>query len=96
MSLFSTTASNYSINAGLRCDFFDKKLSVYLNANDIFNWNKWGFNNDSPYLVSHSTYKYNSRTVALGFTLRFGKMELENQARQGAAAEGSGGGKGGM
>jgi outer membrane receptor protein involved in Fe transport len=96
MSLFSTTAANYSLNAGLRCDFFDKKLSVYLNANDIFNWNKWGFNNDSPYLVSHSTYKYNSRTVALGFTLRFGKMELENQARQGAAAEGSGGGKGGM
>ena len=96
MSLFSTTAANYSLNAGLRCDFFDKKLSVYLNANDIFNWNKWGFNNDSPYLVSHSTYKYNSRSVALGFTLRFGKMELENQARQGAAAEGSGGGKGGM
>ena len=94
-SLFSTTKAYYSINAGLRADFFDKKLSVYLNANDIFNWNHWGQNNDSPYLESHSTYKYNSRTVALGFTLRFGKMELENQARQGAASEGSGG-QGGM
>ena len=90
ISLFSSTHAHYSINAGLRCDFFDKKLSIYLNANDIFNWNKWGSNNDSPYLVSHSTYKYNSRSVALGFTLRFGKMELENQARQGAASEGSG------
>ena len=95
MSLFSTTVAYYSLNAGLRCDFFDKKLSVYLNANDIFNWNKWGSNNDSPYLVSHSTYKFNSRSVALGFTLRFGKMELENQARQGAASESSGG-QGGM
>lgn len=90
-SLFSTTKAYYSINAGLRADFFDKKLSVYLNANDIFNWNHWGQNNDSPYLESHSTYKYNSRTVALGFTLRFGKMELESQARQGAASEGGGG-----
>ena len=94
MSLFSTTVAYYSLNAGLRCDFFDKKLSIYLNANDIFNWNKWGMNNDSPYLESHSTYKFNSRTVALGFTLRFGKMELENQARQGAASEDSGGGMG--
>ena len=94
ISLFSSTHAHYSINAGLRCDFFDKMLSVYLNANDIFNWNSWGFDNDSPYYVSHGTYKYNSRTVALGFTLRFGKMELENQARQGAASESSG--KGGM
>ena len=98
ISLFSSTHAHYSINAGLRCDFFDKKLSIYLNANDIFNWNSWGYDNDSPYYVSHGTYKYNSRTVALGFTLRFGKMELENQARQGAASEnsGNGGGQGGM
>lgn len=96
LSLFSTSVANYSLNAGLRCDFFDKKLSVFLNANDIFNWNKWGLNNDSPYLESHNTYKFNSRTVALGFTLRFGKMELENQARQGAASEGGGGQGGGM
>ena len=96
LSLFNTSLPYYTLNAGLRCDFFDKKLSVYLNANDIFNWNKWGSNNDSPYLVSHSTYKFNSRSVALGFTLRFGKMELEYQARQGAASESSGGGQGGM
>ena len=97
ISLFSVSHAHYSINAGLRCDFFDKKLSIYLNANDIFNWGSWGYDNDSPYYVSHSTWKYNSRTVALGFTLRFGKMELENQARQGAASESSGGnGQGGM
>jgi len=95
ISLFSVSHARYSINAGLRCDFFNKKLSVFLNANDIFNWNSWGYDNDSPYYVSHSNYKFNSRTVSLGFTLRFGKMELENQARQGAASEGSGGQSGG-
>lgn len=90
LSLFSTTRPYYGINAGLRADFFDKKLSIYLNATDIFNWNSWGQNNDSPYLVSHNTYKFNSRSVSLGFTLRFGKMELENQARQGAGSESGG------
>ena len=94
-SLFSVSHAYYGLNAGLRCDFFDKKLSVYLNANDIFNWNKWGRSNNSPYLVSNVDYNYDSRSIALGFTLRFGKMELEQQARQGAAGEG-GGGQGGM
>ena len=83
-SLFAESHANYSINCGLRADFFDRKMSVHINVNDIFNWNKWGSNNDSPYLVSHSTYKYNSRSVALGFTLRFGKMELESKTKSGS------------
>ena len=93
-SLFSTSHAFYGLNAGLRCDFFDKKLSIYLNANDIFNWNKWGRSNNSPYYISSMDYNYDSRSIALGFTLRFGKMELEQQARQGAASESSGGGMG--
>ena len=95
-SLFSASHAFYGLNAGLRCDFFDKKLSIYLNANDIFNWNKWGRSENNPYYVSNMDYNYDSRSIALGFTLRFGKMELENQARQGAASETSGGGQGGM
>lgn len=93
-TLFRSSKAYYGINAGLRADFFDKKLSIFLNANDIFNWNKWGGDVSSPYLESSSTYKYNSRTVSLGFTLRFGKMELESQARQGAGAENSNSGMG--
>lgn len=93
-SLFSQTHPYYGINAGLRADFFKNRLSVFLNVNDIFNWNRWGSDMSSPYLESHSTFKSNSRSVALGFTLRFGKMELEQQARQGAGNEGQG--QGGM
>lgn len=83
-SLFATRVSRYGVNGGLRCDFFDRKMSVFLNVQDIFNSNKWGSTNSSPYYHSTNTSKYNSRSISLGVTLRFGKMELEKQARQGS------------
>ena len=96
-SLFSERHANYGINAGLRADFFDRKLSVYVNANDIFNWNSFGQTNDSPYVQSTSNYKYNSRSVSVGLTFRFGKMELEQRARQGEGeSQGAPQGMGGM
>ena len=82
-SLYSEREPSYSINCGLRADFFEKKMSVHLNVNDIFNWNKWDNNTSNPYYISYSSYKYNSRSISAGVTFRFGKMELERQARQG-------------
>jgi len=82
-TLFAERHARYGINAGLRADFFDRKLSVFVNANDIFNWNSWGTSNYSPYAVSNSDSKFNSRSVSVGLTFRFGKMELEQRARQG-------------
>jgi len=95
-SLFSERHARYGINAGLKADFFDRKLSVFVNANDIFNWNSFGNTNSSPYVQSISNYRYNSRSVSVGVTFRFGKMELENMARQGggdatSAPQGMGG-----
>ena len=96
-SLFSERHARYGINAGLRADFFDRKLSVFVNANDIFNWNSWGQSSSSPYVVSTSNSKYNSRSVSVGVTFRFGKMELEQRARQGADdSQGAPQGMGGM
>lgn len=83
-SLFSEIHSRYGIDAGLRADFFDRKMSVFVNASDIFNWNKWALSNNSPYVKSDANSKYNSRAVSVGVTFRFGKMELEQMARQGA------------
>ena len=88
-SLFSERHARYGINAGLRADFFDRRLSVYVNANDIFNWNSWGNSNFSPNVQSTSNSKYNSRSVSVGLTFRFGKMELEQRARQGEGESGS-------
>ena len=58
-------------------------MTVFVNANDIFNWNKWGSSNNSPYVISTSDTKFNSRSVSLGLQFRFGKMELEKNSRQG-------------
>lgn len=83
-SLFYEWGSRFGVNAGLKADFFDRKMSVFVNANDIFNTNRWGESNSSPYVESISSSKYNSRSVSVGVTFRFGKMELEQMARQGA------------
>jgi hypothetical protein len=95
--LFSEWHSRFGVNAGLKADFFDRKMSVFVNAMDIFNTNSWGESNYSPYVQSNSDGKYNSRSVSVGVTFRFGKMELEQMARQGAddsqgAPQGMGGG----
>ena len=89
-SLYAEQKPSYSINCGLRTDLFNKKMSVYLNVNDIFNWNKWDNNTYNPYYISFSSYKYNSRSISAGVTFRFGKMELENRARQGGEDGSSG------
>lgn len=82
-SLFAERQANYSINCGLRADFFDRKMSVHVNVNDIFNWNKWDNNTTNPYYISYSSFKYNSRSISAGIVFRFGKMELERHAQTG-------------
>ena len=93
-SLFSEWHARYGVNAGLKADFLDRKLSVFVNANDIFNTNSWGESNFSPYVQSSSDSRYNSRSVSVGITFRFGKMELEQHARQGSESDGAGGAMG--
>lgn len=83
LSLFEESHANYSINCGIRADFFDRKMSVHINVNDIFNWNKWDNNTTNPYYISYSSYRYNSRSISAGLVFRFGKMELESQAQVG-------------
>lgn len=79
-SIFMETRPTYSIDCGLRADFFKRKLSVHINVSDIFNWNKQTFNTTNPYYISYNSTKYNSRHISAGITLRFGKIELESRA----------------
>ncbi len=92
-SLFNERHPYYGINAGLRADFFDRKMSVFVNATDIFNWSQWGETDSSPYVNATSNTKYNSRSVSVGVQFRFGKMELEQMARQGSEEGSPGGGE---
>ncbi|MDR1792686.1 MAG: TonB-dependent receptor [Bacteroidales bacterium] len=90
-SVFSTSSDGFSVNCGLRADFLKRKISVYVNANDIFNTRKYTSQNSNPYYISNSTRKYNTRSVSAGITFRFGKMELESSGgMQGGAGEPNG------
>ena len=92
LSLMSESKARYSLNMGLRSDFFKRRLSVFVNVQDIFNWGAKigsGSSNTNPYFLSDSTRKMlNSRYISAGFTLRFGKMELERQAKEGDSETG--------
>jgi hypothetical protein len=69
-TLFATSQTAYGIDCGLRTDFLNKRLSVLLNAYDIFNWNKEDNYTFNPYYISYSSYKANSRYVSLEVVYR--------------------------
>lgn len=83
-SLFATRKARYSLDFGLRSDFFKRRMSAYINVRDIFNWGAvigGGSTNTNPYYISNQTSKtVNSRYISAGLTFRFGKMELESKA----------------
>ena len=84
LGLYSLSNPNYGLDFGCSSDFFDRQLSVYLNARDLIGWSEWGNNTTAPQYQTTGTNKYNSRSISLGLTWRMGKMELESKARQGA------------
>ncbi len=88
LGLMSTRGARYFLNMGLRSDFFKRKVSVFVNVQDIFNWGaKYGSTSENynPYYLTNSTNKMlNSRYISAGITFRFGKLELEQQAKEGA------------
>ena len=88
IGLLSTSSAQYRLNAGIRADFFKRKLSAFINVQDIFNWGKRignEINNTNPYYVRESLSRtLNSRYISAGITLRFGKMELESKTKSGS------------
>ena len=94
VDMFEVTRPRYSIDAGLRAEFWKRRISVHLDVTDIFNWNKVGTDVNSPYYTVNST-TWNSwmgRSIRAGITFKFGKMELESSQAQ--AQGGAGGGQG--
>ena len=84
LALYSLTNSSKGVDFGFSSDFFERKLTVFLNVNDIFGLTEWGSSNTNPYNVSSNTQRYDSKSISLGVTFRVGKMELESKARQGS------------
>lgn len=87
VTMFTESRPGFSIDAGLRADFLKRRISVHLNANDIFNWDKSITASTNPYYSSNSTLKYNSRSISAGVTFRFGKLELESKVSKGQGGD---------
>lgn len=84
--LFTTVRPSYSIDLGLRAEFWKRRIAVWVNVDDLFDWNRTATVNANPYYsYSDSTrVSYRARTVRFGLSFKFGKMELEgSQAGQG-------------
>ena len=92
IGLMSERKARYFLNMGARSDFFNRRLSVFVNVQDIFNWGARigsGSSNTNPYyLTDSSTKMVNSRYISAGITLRFGKLELEQRAKEGDSETG--------
>ncbi len=93
LGLMSVSSARYYVNCGVRSDFFKRKLSIFVNVSDIFNWGKKIGNaseNTNPYYVSQQISRtLNSRFISAGITLRFGKMELESKSNSGGDTTGA-------
>ena len=93
LGLMSTRSARYWVNCGVRADFFNRKMSAFINIQDIFNWGKnigQAPSNTNPYFLSESKSRtLNSRYISAGITFRFGKMELERNSQSGSESEGS-------
>lgn len=83
------------VNASLRADFFKRKFSVSLSAQDLFDTQTSNEFTETPTLVSNDKSWSNSRYYVIGLTFRFGKIELEKEQKSGQG-QGQGGGVPGM
>ena len=92
ISLAAERKARYWLNIGARSDFFNRKMSVFVNVQDLFNWGATigsGSKNTNPYYLTDNTNKMvNSRYISVGVTFRFGKMELEQRAKEGDSESG--------
>ncbi len=81
--LFNQVGANYSIDCGMRTDFFNHKLSVFVNGYDLFGLMRYSNTYTNPISSGSYSSRSNSTYLCAGFTLRFGNVELENEAQTG-------------
>lgn len=87
-ALMEISEPDWGIDCGLATDLLGRRLSLYLNVNDIFKSRSTGTGSLNPYHSSTYNYTYNSRYVSLGITWRIGRMELEEKESQRFRASG--------
>lgn len=81
-----TQAASYSLDAGIRKSFFNKKLNISFNSRDILNSRtQESFTSGTGYLQNAKSWR-NGRQVGFTLTYSFGNMRSSNK-KQGKQAE---------
>jgi len=76
-SLQGSSEPTYFANATLNADLLNRKLSIRLGMQDIFNWQESNTITSTPTYYAESYSKNRSQFLTFGITLRLGKIELE-------------------
>ncbi|MCK9617618.1 MAG: outer membrane beta-barrel family protein [Lentimicrobiaceae bacterium] len=82
-SLVGSSDPVYYINTSIRSDFFNRKLSVNVGVQDIFDWQKTKGTTSTPTYSGSSSNKQVTRYLTAGITLRLGKIEMEKEMKTG-------------
>lgn len=87
-NLFNTSLSYKGIDLGVNAELLERRLSLSLGVNDLFDWNNWSNTSANPFLTSSTDLKPTSRYVNFGVTLRFGKLDLKRSERRAGIQKG--------
>ncbi|WP_081659312.1 TonB-dependent receptor domain-containing protein [Pedobacter glucosidilyticus] len=83
-----------AMDAGIRYDVLNKKGSIGLNMQDVFNSRRFGMLTDNGQFIQEFERRRQGQMYNLSFSYRFGKMENNNQRRNNKRPENTGGGMG--
>jgi outer membrane receptor protein involved in Fe transport len=83
-----------ALDASVQRMFLDKKLIISLRVSDIFDWQGFYMDLNTPNVKQESEFKWQSRRLFISLSYKFGKMEVggEGRKRKGGGAGNSGGG----
>jgi len=84
------SASAFHVNASLRADFYNRKLSVVARVQDAFHTQKNVTVISTPSLSSRYASRTNSQYFLVGITFRLGKIEMEKDQKGGFGAPNGG------
>ena len=69
-ALYSYTQTPYSFDCGMRMDFFKNRLSLLIDIEDLFDWNRTDNSINQPYYEYYSTEKKDIRAVSVEIIYR--------------------------
>ncbi len=77
------TEADYTINAAIRQEFFDNKLSAALQIRDIFGTSKREFSSSGPGFYTYSSMQPKTPDVNLTISYKFNNYKTERKSRSG-------------